>query len=395
MAPIRVLELRSACGAGGGPDKTILQGAALADAPRVVVTVCYLRDLRDRAFRIADRAEALGLDYVEVQERHSFDPSVWPALRRLVRDRNIDIVHTHEYKTDLLGLLLARAEGVVPLATVHGWITNTARERFYTRVDRRLLRRYPLVIAVSDVIRRTLVANGVSPARVRLLHNGVDERHFCRSGAPKAVVRSRLGLPPAATIVGSVGRLSAEKRFDLLITAAARLVPAPSVAICGEGPSHDELTALAATLGVELHLLGHRSDVRDVYDALDLFVQSSDTEGIPNAVLEAMAMAVPLVATDVGGTREIVEQGVHGILVPRRDVDALATGIQQSFDRRSDTGARVSAARLHVERDLSFDARMDALHDIYEELLASRRQSSPTSRTNFQHVPGHYRLRHR
>src|SRR2546423_10144069 len=102
--PVRVLELRCVRGTGGGPEKTILHGAALADSARVAVTVCYLRDRADAQFEIRARASALALDYVELQERHSFDASVWSALVRLVRDRSIDIVHAHDYKTDLLAL---------------------------------------------------------------------------------------------------------------------------------------------------------------------------------------------------------------------------------------------------------------------------------------------------
>src|SRR5262245_25497438 len=119
--PIRVLELRSVRGLGGGPEKTILHGAAMTDPARVKVTVCYIRDERDADFNIDVRAAALGLDYCEVMERSSMDPAIWPALRRLVRNKHIDIVHGHDYKTDLLAFLLSRAEEVVALSTVHGW----------------------------------------------------------------------------------------------------------------------------------------------------------------------------------------------------------------------------------------------------------------------------------
>src|SRR6185503_10299286 len=116
MHPIRVLELRSVWGTGGGPDKTILLGAARTDRRRFAVTVCYLRDVRDPVYGIDARAAQLDVEYVEIRERHSFDPSVWHQLRNLVRERAIDIVHSHDYKTNLLALLLARSERVVPLA---------------------------------------------------------------------------------------------------------------------------------------------------------------------------------------------------------------------------------------------------------------------------------------
>src|SRR5262245_54089408 len=103
--PIRILELRSVRGTGGGPEKTILLGAARSDPAQFAVTVCYIRDRRDAVFAIDHKAGQLEVDYVEIHERNSFDPSIWPALKRLVREKRIDIVHAHEYKTDLLAWL--------------------------------------------------------------------------------------------------------------------------------------------------------------------------------------------------------------------------------------------------------------------------------------------------
>src|SRR5262245_58047416 len=99
--PVRVLELRSVRGTGGGPEKTILMGAAMADPRSVHVTVCYLRDRRDEVFSIDARARHAHVDYVEVIERHSFDPGVWPQLKALIADRRIDLLHAHDYKTNL------------------------------------------------------------------------------------------------------------------------------------------------------------------------------------------------------------------------------------------------------------------------------------------------------
>src|SRR5262245_16942282 len=120
-APIRILELRSVRGTGGGPEKTILLGALMSDPRQYHVTVCYLRDRRDDIFGVDHRAAQAGVDYVEVTEKHSFDPGVWPQLRRLIRERAIDIIHAHDYKTNLLALLLSRVTGAAALSTVHGW----------------------------------------------------------------------------------------------------------------------------------------------------------------------------------------------------------------------------------------------------------------------------------
>ena len=372
--PVHVLELRSVRGSGGGPEKTILLGAARSNPRDVRVTVCYIRDARDKEFRIDERARALGVDYVEVTERHSFDPGIWPQLRRIVRDRQIDIVHAHEHKTDLLALMLARAHNIVPLATAHGWSGTSFKEGLYYFVDRRLLPRYPMVIAVSEPIRQTILKRGAQPGRVRRIPNGIDHLDFRRDPAVRGRVRSALGIAEDAVLIGGVGRLEPVKRFDVLLSALARLPNRPLAMLVGDGTERDQLSARAASLGVadRLRLTGHREDARDLHQALDVYVQSSDSEGIPNAVLEAMALETPVVATDVGGTREVIAHEVDGLLTPRRDPDALAGAIARTLSDRRATTTRVAAARARIECELSFDARNRALEAIYQELVERR-----------------------
>ena len=379
--PIRVLELRSVRGTGGGPEKTILLGAARSDPRDVRVTVCYIRDQRDTEFHIDMRARALGVDYVEVTERHSFDPAIWPQLRRIVRERRIDIVHAHEHKTDLLALLLARAENIVPLATAHGWSGNSFREGLYYYFDRRLLPRYPMVIAVSEPIRQAILQRGAAPGSVRRIPNAIDHLDFRRDPSARGRVRQALGIAPDAVVIGGVGRLEPVKRFDVLLDAIARLPNRPLALLVGEGGARDQLAARATALGIadRLSLTGHRDDARELHQALDVYVQSSDSEGVPNAVLEAMALETPVVATDVGGTREVIADEVDGLLTPRRDPDALARAISRTLADRSATARRVAAARARIECELSFDARTKAVEAIYEELVASRRTHHVTA----------------
>jgi len=371
--PIRVLELRSVLGTGGGPEKTILQGAAQSDPERFDVTVCYLRDRRDPVFTIDERAKKLGVRYVEVLERHSFDWRVWPQLRRLIRDRRVQIVHAHDYKTDFLALLLARTQGVIPLTTAHGWAGNTPRHRFYFFFDRRLIRHFPIAIAVSERIRQTLIEHGAQPGRVRAIRNGIDSMQFRRSQTLRQELRGRLGAPIAGTWVVGVGRLEQEKRFDVLLEAVAQTDPTTvaGVILAGDGTCRQllEQRASATDLRGRVHFLGHVTDVRPVYEASDIFAQSSDSEGIPNAVLEAMAMETPAVATDVGGTSELLADGVDGLLVPRRDPGALALALKRTVLDADATQSRVRHARKRVEDELSFGRRTRALESIYEELL--------------------------
>lgn len=374
--PTRVLEIRSVRGIGGGPEKTILLGAAQADPARYHVIVCYLRDLRDDVFGIEGRAAGIGVDYTEIRERHSFDLSVWPALRRLVRERQIDIVHSHDYKTDLLAWLLHRRDGVRVLATAHGWSGFTIRERrLYYPGDKRILARLPRVVAVSPLIRDELTRYGADPARVSLILNGIDPEAFKWDGNRVAAARSSLALEPGSVVLGSVGRLEVEKRYDILIEVFGDLYarrPELRLVIAGEGSLRPELEALITRRGLNAvcRLVGHVDDVGGFYHALNVFVQTSDTEGTPNAVLEAMALRTPVVATAAGGTVALMTDGIHGLIVPVGSRDALTAALDRTISDPAAAAARADASRTRVEQQLSFKARMAALEAIYDELMA-------------------------
>lgn len=384
IEPIRILELRSVWGTGGGPEKTILFGAARADRDRFAVTACYLRDARDAVFRLDGVARDLGVDYVEIPERHSFDPKIWSALRRLVRAGRFDIVHAHDYKTDLLALLVSKAEGVTPLATAHGWSGTTVRERLlYYPVDRRLLARYPKVIAVSPAIREILIAVGAPPERIAVVLNGVDTSAFRRDPARRVAARAAIGIEPRHQVVGAIGRLEPIKRVDLLLEAfarARRVRPDLHLVVAGGGSLASSLERSARRLAADAcTFLGHHADVISLHHALDCFVQSSDSEGTSNALLEAMAMETPIVATAVGGTGSLIRDGVDGRLVPPGDVVRLCDAIERTLDDGTATWQRVRSARQRVVEDFSFAARTRKVDAIYEELVLPRRRGSAGS----------------
>ena len=375
--PIRVLELRSVVGEGGGPEKTILRGAKLADPRRLAITVCYLRAAGDGNAVIRERAERLGLDYVEVVERGPLDYRAVLALRALIRARAIDVVHAHDYKTDLLALLLARTDGIVPITTAHGWTGHGWRERrIYYPADRWLMRGFPYVIAVSGQIKMDLVNSGVDGSRVRVVLNGIEANEFRREQWREDTARIEYGIEPHDIVIGSAGRLEPQKRFDLLIQACAiarRTYPKLRLLIAGSGSRRGELELLGRELLPDAcRILPHQKDIRHLHHALDVFVQSSDYEGTSNAVLEAMALETPLVATAAGGTAEAAAHAMHALIVPTGDVRALAAAIERTLARPREAAARVARARLRVETELSFANRMAAVDSIYEAAVALR-----------------------
>jgi glycosyltransferase involved in cell wall biosynthesis len=386
-SPISVLELRSVRGTGGGPEKTILLGTQLRNRSRFAVTICYIRDVRDEIFGIDERAKLLGVDYLEVRERHSFDFGILRSLKGLVRDKQIDIVHAHDYKSMLLALLLRSSARVIPLLTEHGWTGNSARERYvYYPVAKRMARRFPRVIAVSSEIKDELVHRGTPAERVTVLLNGIDPVTFRRIDGVREAGRDSLGYSKDAIVIGAVGRLERQKRFDLLLDDLLLDAFAPlsrrhqhlQLAIVGDGSLRTALASQAERLGIadRTRFLGHRDDIVQLHHAFDLFVQSSEYEGTPNAVLEAMAMETPVIATDVGGTKELAHPGIHALIVPKLDVAALQAAIDRTVNDPASARDRATAARRRVESELSFEARTRRLEDIYEQLMHERAEEA-------------------
>jgi len=347
----------------------------MADPARAQVTVCYLRDQRDQVFGMDQRAAQAGVDYVEISERHSFDPTVWPQLRRLIDARQIDLVHAHDYKTDILALLLARSAGVAALSTVHGWTGHSRRERLcYYPADKKVLARFPRLIAVSSEIGRELARYGADPTRITTVLNGIDPRQFRRDLSQVPAARAAFGLKPDDIAIGAVGRLEPQKRFDLLIEAFAVVHakrPNTRLFIVGDGSQRHPLAEQIQALGLNdcCTLVGHTNDVRPSHHAFDLFVQSSDYEGTPNAVLEAMALETPTVATDAGGTAELVHDGVHGRIVPIGRVDRLIHAMQEALADANGARKMADRARLRVEGELSFESRVRRVEGIYSEMM--------------------------
>jgi glycosyltransferase involved in cell wall biosynthesis len=380
--PLRILELRTVFGTGGGPDKTILAGAACSDPARYRITVCYVRDATDPTFQIDARAASLNIDYTEVREHGSCDPRIWRQLLHVVRDRRIDIVHAHDYKTDLLAWLLATREGIQAMSTAHGWSGHSFREkRIYYPGDRWLLARFAHVVAVSSDIAAALVRAGARADRVSVVPNGIDHARFRRRAGLRERARRRFGIGDGAVAIGAIGRLEREKNFGLLVRAFARMAavhPHAELIIAGEGSLRQdlqrEIDSLGST-GSRCRLIGQVDDVIELHHALDLFVQSSDNEGTPNAVLEAMALETPIVATAAGGTAELARHELEALIVPTKDEQALAAAMVASLSQPDPRRRRVEAARMRVETELSFEQRVRRIEAIYDQLAG--RQWAP------------------
>lgn len=368
-----VLEVRTVTHAGGGPEKTILLGARFLRDRGWPVEVVYLHPPGDPGFtHIRQKAAELEIPLVELEDRGPLDVAVIKHLYAVSRQKGRIIWHGHDYKADAVGWLLHRFHSMTLVSTVHGWGVYGPRVRLYHFVHKLCLRGFDKVLCVSQALKEECLRAGLPGAICEVLENGVDCRHFCPQ-IPRQEAKMALGLPADAAIVGYVGRLSPEKDLPTFLRALAELRHLGHRAhglLVGDGPDSRELVRLAAELGVGEHVTftGHSPDPRPHYSAIDVFVLPSRREGLPNVLLEAMAMTLPVVATPVGGIPQVLEEGKTGLFFPCGDAKALARVVARLLENPGLRATLGQNARRYVSANRSFEKRMERLEQIYLEL---------------------------
>src|SRR5262249_12544645 len=240
------------------------------------------------------------------------------------------------------------------------------------------LPRYERVSCVSDDLFEASLNCGVPARQLVLLENAIDTEEYVRRQTV-AEAKARLGLPPSGLLIGAVGRLAAEKAFDILIRSVRDLIDRGldvRLVIVGEGGEREKLERLVAELGLRarVFLPGWQSDVRGYFEAMDLFALSSVREGLPNVLLEAMALEVPVVATRVNGVPRLVQDGRNGLLVTAGDQHGLTTALHGVLTYAGLRDLLRRAGRRTVEGHYSFPTRIQKLKRIYDELLAESPQ---------------------
>ncbi|MFZ5830722.1 MAG: glycosyltransferase family 4 protein [Planctomycetota bacterium] len=371
---IVVCHARVVTGTGGGPEKTILNSPRHL-APFGYRAVCaYMHPPGDSGFEVLrSRAEALSAPLVGIEDRGPLDFRVVRRMLDLCRTERVSIWHAHDYKSNFLGLLLRRFWPMRLVTTVHGWVKFTRRTPLYYGIDRFSLPRYERVLCVSEDLHLQCLGYGVSRERCILVENGIDTISYTRR-MTSAQAKERLGLDVRRPLIGAVGRLSAEKGFAGLIRAVDRLLAEgieADLVILGDGDQREELSRLIAALGRQdcIRLLGYRSDATDWYHAMDIFASSSVREGLPNVLLEAMALEVPVVATRIAGIPRLIEDDSNGLLVEPGDGNALHDALRRLLLDTRLCRALAVAGRRTIEDRYSFDRRMAKVRAIYEDLL--------------------------
>lgn len=309
---------------------------------------------------------------------HRFlDAGTLVRLCRYLRQRRISVLHTHNPSAHLYGALVSATLGVPHLHTVHGRGNRDSYPKNRSRLRRLLTWKTNRVIAVSRDVESVLLQRDRLPRRkVSLIPNGTDTDRFVpvSSTAARAALRRKFGIPQDAFVLGSVGRLAPEKNYPLLVKAFTEFYRAgihAHLVIVGDGPTRHDLQR-AVALTPEPHrcsLPGKRLDVADWLQCFDLFVLPSDTEGTAVTLLEAMSCGIAVVATDVGGNREVVAPPRCGLIVPPNDAAALTAAFRSLYERPEQRLLMGEEARHRVLAHYSLEQMVEKYCDLYNTLL--------------------------
>jgi glycosyltransferase involved in cell wall biosynthesis len=366
---LRVLHVRAG-GAMYGAEKVVLTLARAQRARGTDAAVICIERPSETVVSERFRSENLLAGRVGFDGR--IDLRAFGALRAALLRLRPDVVHTHDYKSNLLLAALRPFLRQRPalIATNHLWTQETRALRFYERLDALGMRALDRVVGVSTAICDEMRAARVPEGKLEVIFNGLD---FAEAPAGGAGLRASLGLSAGTALVGFVGRLSVQKGLFTLLDAVERLSSLDACfALVGDGPLEEPLRQRIGARGLakRVVLLGRRDDAQGLMRQFDLLALPSIREGTPMVLLEAMGLGTPVVASDVGGVSHVVVQGRTGLLFPSGDVSALCASIARSLGAPAERAAMARRAREDVRHRFSAAVMASRYDELYARVLA-------------------------
>jgi len=362
----------------GGAERQLVELAKGLDKERFRVTVVTLYPGQPLERELEGQE---GIRLFSLNRKGKFDFGILLPLVRLLRREKIHVIQPFLSPATFFGLtaaLLARVP--VRVVTERCGVRRDTKlgENLYRFAEDRLTRFADVAVANSESGREFLVSRGIGADKTRVIYNGVNSERVTTSEAEVAALRASLGIAAEAPVIGIVASLTAPKDFPTFLRSVRIVrdsVPSARFLIVGDGPLRLELEQMASRLGLADSVLfaGHQMRVAPFIGGFDVAVLSScDYEGCSNYLLEAMGLGRPVVATDIGGNRELVRHGEAGLLVPPRDPAALAAAVLTLLDDSALASRLTDAARERLRVGFSVPTMVRQYEQLYEELLQKK-----------------------
>ena len=322
---------------------------------------------------IIQEAQKLGLKTAVFDSRNQADFKTVSSIKKFLKENSIDIVHTHNYKSDIMGFLATRFTGVKWAATNHVWHSTDKKLRLYEAMDAFVLKFASAVFTVSQEIKDDLLKKGFKEDHLHVVHNGIAVDQFGGTAARKQL-RDGWHVSGQDVLLIIAGRLAPEKGHDILFKSlkkATTVCPSVKCLVAGDGPLRAQLEELAREPGLSGRIIftGIRKDMPDVYCACDMMINASSIEGLPMTILEAMASKLPVIATKVGAVPQVIKNGQNGILLEYGNVDALSQSIVDLANAPEIRQALARQAYTDVSEHFSDRRMAEEYMNFYQKLL--------------------------
>jgi glycosyltransferase involved in cell wall biosynthesis len=334
-----------------------------------------IRNLKNPHLELVDFARKNNIESVIFEAQRQFDLQAIASIRNFIKGNNVDIVQTHGYKSDFYGIFAALFENVHLLATCHPWIKTSRRGKAYAKIDKLLLKKFSRIVAISDQVKKEILDAGIPDNKISIIDNGINLHRFEEQFDTKEI-RKQFGIPLESQVIGTVGRLDLEKGHHILLEAAKIVIqknPSTFFVIVGDGYLKNDLTSRAEELKIEDHILlpGTLKEIPKILSVFDIFVLPSLTEGLPMALLEAMAAKKPVIASRVGAIPKVIIDYETGILIKPGDVNELSNGIIDLLRDKDKANLIVKNAYNKIVQEFSSNRMAKQYINIYENMLAS------------------------
>lgn len=359
---MRILHLISSNGLYGA-ERVLLNLAVGMNFNDAKVWIVGIRNSHNPHLELINEAKKRNIPTGIIESKSKFDSGAVNELAALIKENKIDLIHTHNYKADFIGMAAARKVKVPIVATLHGYIGKGVKLRFYEFVDKLTLRSFDKIVAVDykqgEILKRRY-------RQVTVINNGVQ---------------LPLNTPVKSSVenmaVGTVGRLSEEKGFPYLLQAFAKVkseFPQIKLVVVGDGPLKVSLKNLTSSLRLDgfVEFAGFQPDVTRYYQDFNLYVSSSLLEHFPMSILEAMSYGKAIVATNVGGTTDLIKDGETGILIRPASVDDLYVALKKVISNAALRKKLGENAQVFVRENYSIEKMVKSYRQIYEEVLEKR-----------------------
>lgn len=318
-------------------------------------------------------AEKSGLEVKEFHCSGKFDIKTISAIRKYIKDNKIGMIHSHGYKSNFYALLATLNMNIKRIITCHNWLGISSKMKFYKLIDKILLKKFDKIVAVSDILKDEIIRGNIPENKVRVVYNGIDISRL-QVISDKLQVKKSLGIKENEKVIGTVGRLTEEKGYIYLLRAAEKVVrefPDTIFLIIGDGQLRDSLKFIVHSLQLNDKVIftGIRDDIPELLNLIDIFVMPSLKEGMPIALLEAMAAKKPIIASKVGAIPKVIEDGYSGLLVESGNEQELSESIIKLLNNPEKANSLAQNGYEKAKSEFSAKNMAEKYMEVYKSMM--------------------------